>query len=311
MIYIGKRFMTLVITLFILSFINFFAFSLLPGDASVARLGLNATPERVEEIKEEMGLNDSLPVRYKNWLFSAIRGDFGESIQYKGVSVKILLAGGIVVTVFLAAVSFLIIIMFGMTLGILAAKNPNGWLDRLISGSGRMVMAIPPFFLGILLTFIFGIILKWFTPGVFVYPWVDFTKSLSYILFPALAISLPKVAMVVRYLRAAVIREKKKDYVRTAYSKGLSNNQVYMKHILKNALLPVITFIGIMVSEIIAGSIVVEQVFSLPGLGRLLVSAISNRDYPVIQGIVLFMAMVVILINFIVDLLYKWIDPRI
>ena len=172
-------------------------------------------------------------------------------------------------------------------------------------------MAIPAFFLGIILTYIFGIALKWFQVGKFVSLDEDPAGCIKYLIFPALAIALPKLAMVVKFLRNSVLGEMKKDYVRTAYSKGNDKNKVLYRHILKNALIPVITFTAMIIAEIMAGSIIVEQVFSVPGIGRLLVSSISNRDYPVVQAMVVYITAIVIIINFIVDMLYQLADPRV
>ena len=172
-------------------------------------------------------------------------------------------------------------------------------------------MAIPSFFLGIILTYIFGLILKWFQPGLFISPSENLWGSIRYLIFPAAAIALPKIAMVVKFLRNSVLSEMPKDYVRTAYSKGSSKNRALSRHILKNALIPVITFMALVVAEILAGSIIVEQVFSVPGVGRLLISAISTRDYPVVQAVVTYVTAVVVIINFVVDMLYQLADPRV
>jgi len=172
-------------------------------------------------------------------------------------------------------------------------------------------MAIPPFFLGIILTYIFGLLLKWFQPGAFVPLSEDFGACAEYLLFPAVAVALPKIAMAVKFLRNSVLSEMNLDYVRTAYSRGNTKNSVLYRHVLKNAFIPVITFMALTVGEILAGSIVVEQVFSVPGVGRLLITAISSRDYNVVQAIVMYVTTLVVSINFLVDILYQLIDPRI
>lgn len=175
----------------------------------------------------------------------------------------------------------------------------------------QIVMAVPPFFLGILITYLFGLILRWFQPGNFIAPSQSLIQSVKYLIFPALAVALPKIAMVVKFLRNSVLSEMKKDYVRTAYSRGNSENGVLYGHVLKNAMIPVVTFFAMVVAEILAGSIVVEQVFSVPGVGRLLITSIQSRDYPVVSAIILYVTTVVVVLNFAVDLLYQFLDPRV
>lgn len=306
-----KKLITLIITLLVISFLSFAAFSVIPGDAALSRLGKDATEEQIAALREEMGLNDSLPIRYGRWLFGAVRGDFGESYRYGNTTVKSLLADRLLVTVLLAAVSLVIILLISIPLGIASARFSGKWMDTVIHQLTQIVMAIPPFFLGIILTYVFGLALHFFQPGNFVpleeNPW----EAVGYLFFPAIAVALPKIAMVVKFLRSSVITEMHQDYVRTALSKGNKETTVLYGHILKNAMIPVVTFLAMVIAEILAGSIVVEQVFNVPGLGRLLISSISNRDYPVVQAIVLYITSVVVMINFVVDVLYQFLDPRV
>lgn len=306
-----QKIITLIITLLCISFLTFTAFAVIPGDAAVTGLGRDATQEQIDARREELGLDQPLPVRYTRWLTHALRGDFGASYRYEGQSVQSLLSRRLPITVLLAGISLLIILVISLPLGIATARFSGGWPDMASSQITQVLMAVPSFFLGILLTYIFGLVLKWFAPGNFTDPSSDFAASVRYLVFPALAIALPKIAMVVRFLRNSVLSEMKKDYVRTAYSKGNDDRAVLVHHVLKNALIPVITFIAMVVAEILSGSIVVEQVFSVPGLGRLLVSSISNRDYPVVEAIVLYITAVVVVLNFMVDILYGIIDPRV
>ncbi len=309
--YFIRKIVTLIITLLFISMLSFAAFSVIPGNAAISKLGTDATPERVAALEASMGLDKPVIVRYGNWLKNALHGDFGESYQYEGVRVSELLAQRLPTTIILALLSFVIILVLSIPLGILSAKYSGKWLDTLINQLTQITMAIPAFFLGIILTYIFGIALKWFQVGKFVSLDEDPAGCIKYLIFPALAIALPKLAMVVKFLRNSVLGEMKKDYVRTAYSKGNDKNKVLYRHILKNALIPVITFTAMIIAEIMAGSIIVEQVFSVPGIGRLLVSSISNRDYPVVQAMVIYITAIVIIINFIVDMLYQLADPRV
>ncbi len=309
--YILKKIVTLIITLLFISLITFTAFSVIPGDAATARLGTDATPEQVAQLREEMGLDDPLPERYVNWLGGAIRGDFGDSYQYDTSTVASLMADRLPVTLILAVMSLVLILVISVPLGIVSARYAGKWLDTLINQVSQVTMAIPAFFLGILITYIFGLILSWFQPGAFVDPSVSFCGCVASLIFPAIAVALPKIAMVVKFLRNSILSEMPKDYVRTAYSRGNGKSRVLYVHILRNALIPVITFVAIIIAEIMAGSIIVEQVFGIPGMGQLLITSISARDYPVVQAIVTYITAIVVIVNFLVDILYRLVDPRV
>ena len=205
---------------------------------------------------------------------------------------------------------FVLIVVISIPLSVYTVKHENGMVDKVIMVLNQVLMAVPPFFSGILITFVFGILLKWFVPGGYVSYDTNFGGFLGYMIFPAIAIALPKIAMTVKLFRSSLLQEKKKEYVRTAYSKGNNTRGVLYGHILKNALIPVITFLGMVLTDMIAGSIIIEQVFNIPGLGRILLTSISNRDYPVVEAIVLCIAVLVIVVNFLVDVLYHVIDPR-
>ncbi|CRZ34003.1 peptide/nickel transport system permease protein/oligopeptide transport system permease protein [Herbinix hemicellulosilytica] len=310
--YTLKKLATLIVSLLITSVLTFTAFQIIPGDSALNALGMDATKEQLERYREEMGLNKSLPVRYINWLKGALKGDFGYSTQYQmQMKVSTLIKNRLTVTFWLAVMSFLLIVVISIPLGIFAAGKKNGIPDSFITLITQIFMSVPPFFLGMLITLIFGIILKWFTPGSYINPGENFGQFLRFMIFPAIAVAVPKIAMTVKFLRSSLLREMELDYVRTAKSKGMTKARILIRHILKNALIPVITFLAMMLADILAGAILVEQVFNLPGLGRLLVSSISNRDYAVVQAIILYIVSVVIIINFIVDLIYQWIDPRV
>lgn len=305
-----KKLITLVIALFLISVIVFFAFSVIPADAAVAKLGTNATPERLEALREEMGLNRPVTERYITWLGNAIKGDFGQSLQY-GKPVTSLISARIGNSALLSVISFLMVIIFSLPIGIFAAKRRSSVGRGAMTTITQITMGIPSFFLGVLITYLFSILLNLFSLGNFVSPGVNFWQSVGYLVFPAIAIALPKIAMTVKFLTSSIRTELHKEYVRTAYSKGQTRDGVLYKHVLINSLIPVITFMGVIVAEIVAGSLIVEQVFSVPGIGTLLISAITNRDYPVVEAVVLLIAFFIILINFIVDMIYKAIDPRV
>lgn len=309
--YIVKKLVALIVTVWMISILTFTCFSVIPGNAALTKLGMDATEEQIQRVKEEMGLNESLPKRYFTWLSGALKGDFGMSLSYSDLSVRELISSRLPETLLLALISFLMILAISIPLGILSTLKPGGLLDRSITILNQVMMAVPSFFLGILITYLLGLILHFFQPGNFVDPKEHFWRASYYLLFPALCIAIPKIAMTVKFLKGSIADERKKDYFRTARSKGLTEKQVLKTHVLKNAFIPVITFLGLVIVEILAGSIVAEQVFSVPGLGRLLISSISSRDFPVVQAIVLYITTTVVVMNTLVDLIYELIDPRV
>lgn len=304
-----KKAASFIMTVLLVTLFVFIAFDLIPGDAATNRLGINATPEALERLREEMGLTKPFFVRYFSWLASFFFGDMGISYSY-GVSVRSMLASKLPITVTLTVMSFIMIVILSIPIGLYTSKYEDRAASKAVDILGQITMSIPPFFLGILITYVFGMIFKVFTPGGFVSYDINFGKFLGYLVFPSVAIALPKAAMSTKLLKSSILSERKLDYVRTAYSRGNSTMDVLYKHVLKNAIIPVITFLGMTLADIVAGSLVIEQVFSIPGYGRLLISSIANRDYPVVQAIIAIIAMIVIIINTLVDTTYKVLDPR-
>ncbi len=304
-----KKTGTLIITLVMISFLSFLAFSLIPGDAAVSNLGMDADEAAIEALREDLGLNRPVHVQYFNWLTSAVRGDFGESTQYH-LPVRELVADRLPATITLAVYAMLLILLFSFPLGLLGTRKPNGVIDTVITFLSQLGMAVPQFFLGIMLTFFFGIVLHLFTVGGYVSPQENLAEFLSFLFLPAVAVAVPKCATMTRYIRNSVVAQKKLDYVRTARGKGNSEGRILLHHVLINSLLPVVTMLAMMAADVLAGSIVVEQVFNIPGLGRLLITSISNRDYPVVQAIVLYIACLVVILNTLADIAYQKLDPR-
>ena len=307
---IVKKFLIMIVTLLAVSFLVFLALSIIPGDAATNMLGTQATPEKIEALREEMGLDDPFYVQYFRWLFGCLKGDFGTSYSYH-MSVSSLIMDKLPITITLTLFSFILIVLVSIPFGVFIAKHKGGILDRVLTVINQIVMSIPPFFSGILITLVFGLILGLFTPGGFVSYKTDVAGFVGYLIFPSIAIAIPKISMTVKLLKESILEEYKKEYVRTAYSRGNSTTQVLYKHVLKNAIIPVITFLGMSLADIVAGSIVVEQVFGIPGLGRILLTSISNRDYPVVQAIIMILAVIILVINFVVDIIYHKVDPRI
>jgi len=314
--YFVKKIVTLIITLLLVSILAFLAFQIIPGDVVHSILGTEATPEREEALREELGLDKPPIERYLNWGKNVLRGDFGVSYRYSKnmnemMPVKELIGDKLPVTLWLALLSVGITVLIAIPLGVLWAGTKNKFLDGVLNVLTQTSMAIPAFFLGILVTYLFGIALKMFSPGAYVSYKTNFGGFIHYLIFPAIAIAIPKIGMTARFLRNSTLTELTSDYVRTARSKGASEKRILFKHVLRNAMLPVITFLGMIIAEVVAGSIVVEQVFALPGIGRLLISAISTRDFPVVEILILYITFVVIIVYFVVDVLYRVLDPRI
>lgn len=308
--YVCRKLFTMLLTLFAVTLFVFLSFHVISGDPATSMLGTEATPARVAALREELGLNDPVLVQYGRWAVHFMTGDMGTSYNYR-LPVSDMVADKIPVTLTLTIIAFLLMVAISIPLGIYTARHAGGITDRIIYMMNQVIMAFPPFFSGILITLVFGRIFKLFTPGGYVSYQKDFWGFVGYLFFPALAIALPKAAMAVKLLRSSVIGETKLDYVRTAYSRGNTTRDVLYRHILKNALIPVVTFLGMALADMIAGSIIIEQVFSIPGLGRILLTSISNRDYPVVMAVIVCIALLVLVVNMAVDLIYGLIDPRI
>ncbi len=308
--YILKKTGVLIITLLLISLLVFLAFEIIPGDSVTKILGTEYTPARAEALREQLGLNGSIPVRYIRWLKGLVTGDPGMSYSYF-LPVREVLKGKITLTATLSLLSWIIVTGISIPLGIVMVRYQHPLFKKISISLNQVFMAIPPFFLGMLLAYVFGLVLKLFTPGVYIPLSENFGQGLLYLIFPALAISLPKAAKVAKLLHASIQDEMNKDYVRTAYSRGNSRWNVIKNHVLRNALLPTITYIAMTLADIVAGSIVVEQVFALPGLGRLLITSIGNRDYPVAECIVIIIAFVVVFMNYLADIVTQYVDPRV
>ena len=308
--YAAKKLASLILTMLIVTLMTFIAFSLISGDPASTMLGTNAEPEEIEALREELGLNKPVHVRYFEWLRGFFTGDLGSSYRYRSQSVAELIKPRLQVTLILSVMSFLIIAIVSLPLGLVAAGAKSRFYRRFRSALNRLVMAVPSFFTGLIVTWIFGITLKWFTHGSFVSLSVSPAKSMAYLVFPAVCIALPRIAMTVNMLSSTVETELKKDYARTVRSRGAGEAKLLFGHIMKNSLPPIITFLGQTAAEIIAASVIVEQVFMVPGLGRFLISSISSRDYPVVEAIVVIIALWVVASSTAADLVNLMVDPR-
>jgi len=308
--YFIKKTIALLITLLLAVFLTFLIFEVIPSDAAEASLGIDATEEEIQALREEMGLNRPLIVRYGSFLKSAVTGDFGESDHY-GIPVSELLKDRFGVTISLALFSFVLIVGISVPLGIFAARTKTKIGEGSVVFLTQTMMAVPSFFLGVLISFLFGIMLRWFVPGGYIPAEEGFFGFLGFMIYPAMAVAIPKIGMTVRFLQSSLKEQMGADYVRTAKSKGCGKGRVLWCHVLRNALVPVVTFLAMVMAEILAGSIVIEKVFDLAGVGRLLVECVSVRDLPVVRAIVLYSTAVVVVLNYGADLICRFLDPRI
>ncbi|MBO4680525.1 MAG: ABC transporter permease [Clostridiales bacterium] len=308
--YFIRKAVELLATLLLVSLFTFLAFSVIPGDTARVMLGANATTEQVEALRAELGLDRPLPVRYLSWLGGAFTGNLGNSTQYR-TSVGGLIVSRLPVTLGMSVLAFCMIILISYPLAVLSSRKPGKFADQVCSVLGHILFAIPPFVLSLLLIFITGSLFKRVSVGSYTAPDVNFGMYVRSLMLPAFAIALPKIAMTFKFLRSSIIEQKASDYVATAKSHGLSDYKIMFRHILPNSNVSSITVISLVLSDILGGSLIVEQVFNLPGLGRLLLSAISQRDFPLLSGIVFYLALVTVILYFAADVFSSLSDPRI
>ena len=305
-----RKILNLMIALLIVTLLTFLALQVIPGDPVTKMLGADATAAQAAQLRARLGLDQPVLVRYGRWLLSFLEGDPGMSYSYS-MPVAEMLKGKLSVTVILTALSFAMTVFISIPLGILTARSESVRVNHFFLIMDQLFMALPPFFIGILSVYLFGIVLKLFAPGTYVPLSESVAGGLGYLLLPALAMALPRSAMTVKMLRSSIRSQMAEDYVRTARSRGLTDSQILRRHALRGAMVPVVTFLAQSAAEIMTGTIIIEQVFTIPGLGRLLLSSIGSRDFPVVQAIVVLMAVFIILVNFAADLINMAIDPRI
>ncbi len=308
--YILKKLAALVATLLVVSLLAFLAFQIIPGDPTTKLLGTEATEEAVAQLRRELGLDENVFVRYLRWLGAFLTGDFGKSYAYH-MPVSQMLGDKLVVTFCLTVLSFAITVVLAVPLGILAGSARSSKLDVAAAVTDQVVMSIPAFFLAILLTWLFGSVLKVFTTGMYVSYDRDPLGFWGYLVLPAFSIAIPRIAMTVKMLRSSIQDQMDRDYVRTARSRGNDRRGILLRHVLKNAMVSTVTFLAVSAAEIMTGSIIIEQIFGIPGVSRLLLASISSRDFPVVQAIVVILAAWIVVVNFLADLLHQWLDPRV
>lgn len=313
-IFLLKRLITLIVTLLGASIVVFAVLEILPGDAAQMLMGPDAEPEAVQAMVQQLGLDQPVLTRYGQWISGLLHGDMGNSYAY-GSPVSELVWERLLVTVPLAVLAMLFTAVLAIAAGVFAAARHKRWGDIGVMGLAQIGIAIPNFWFAILLILLFSVKLQWFSAGGFP-GWREedgggFWPALQALLLPAISLAVVQAAILARITRSAVLEVLREDFVRTARAKGLSRRAALWGHVLRNAMIPVVTVMGLQFANLLAGTIVVESVFYLPGLGRLIFQSISNRDVIVVRNCVLLLAAMVVFVNFVVDMLYAFIDPRI
>lgn len=308
--FIVRRLLLLVPVLLIVGVIVFSLLHLAPGDPASMMLGREATLEQKEALREQLGLNEPIPIQFLNWFWGVLRLDFGDSL-FIGKPVTEALLERVQPTGLLALYSLAVSVVIAIPAGVLAAVRPNSLLDRVLMVLSISGAAIPGFFFGILLILLFAVNLDWLPSGGYTDLGDDPVQHLTYMILPSVALGFSGAGFLARIVRSTMLDILNEEYVRTAYAKGLPQRHVVLRHALRNAMIPVMTVIGILLAGTLGGAVVIETVFNIPGMGRLLVQSVTRRDFPVVQGAVMAVAAVEVLVMLIVDVLYAFVDPRI
>jgi len=307
--FLFKRLITMFITLLVASSVVFCVLEILPGDPAAVMLGINAEADTLASLRAELGLDRPVAVRYVSWLCDIVKGDFGISYTYD-VPVIELIRERIYLSLPLAVLAITLSTLIAIPLGIIAASNRSKPLDFFVMIFSQLGIAIPNFWFALLLIILFSVFLGVLPAGGFAGWDAGIMPALSSLLLPTVALALPQAAILTRVTRSSLLEILKEDFIRTAQAKGSSNRRVLWRHALRNAMIPVVTIMGLQFSFLLAGTIIIENVFYLPGIGRLIFQAIAQRDLIVVKNLVILLAAAVIVINFIVDMLYAVIDPR-
>lgn len=313
--YIIRRLFMAVIIVILVTILVFSAIRLLPGDPLIIFMGQNAgiesmTEERLNELRHQYGLDKPPVVQYFDWIGGILKGNLGRSITYRD-KVGTLMAQRFPITIHIGLTAFILGNIIGIVLGVVASLRRGTWVDTTVTVFSYIGITIPVFWLGLLLMYVFGLKLGWLPISGYVPLTQDFWQNTKSIIMPVLCEMITGTAIIMRQTRSSVLEVSRQDYIRTAWSKGLRERYIVFKHMLKNSLIPVITLLGIGIGIIFGGSVLVETVFAIPGIGRLLVQSVFQQDYVVVQSGVLVISSIVVLSNLIVDISYGWLDPRI
>lgn len=308
--YLLTRGVSMIPVLFFLTLGTFLMLRLTPGDPVTLMLGEGADAETVAQIRQDLGLDEPLPVQYVRWTAQVLQGDLGRSIRTNEPVLRSIV-DRLPVTLELSALALLIALAIGVPAGVISATKPGTWLDRIVSVGAFAGASVPTFFLGLLLILFFGLRLGWFPTSGFVPLAQDPALNLRLLVLPSITLGVAVAAVIARLTRSSMLDVLGREYVVTARGKGLAEPVVIRRHVLRNALLPVVTIVGLQVGALLGGAVVTEVIFAIPGVGRLLVTNIFAHDFPVVQGVVLFLGIVRLAANLLTDLAYAYIDPRI
>lgn len=307
--YVTKRLGSLCLSLIVASLVIFACIEIVPGDPASFMLGINAQPDTIQALRVELGLDQSLLQRYLGWVGGLLGGDMGTSYTYR-TPVSDIVKDRLQVSLPLALYALTLTVVVAFPVGILAAARRGSVTDITVMGATQLGVAIPNFWFAILMVILFAINLRWFSAGGFPGWDVGIFPAMKALTLPAIALALPQASILARVMRSSLLDTLSEDYMRTARAKGLTRRQVLWRHALRNAMIPVLTIIGLQFSFLLAGAIIIENVFFLPGLGRLVFQAITQRDLIVVESVVMLLVFAVILLNFFVDIAYAWVDPR-
>ncbi len=306
--FLFRRTLGFVLTLLAVSLVVFAVMNVLPGDPALTILGMDASDDALAALREQLGLNAPLMARYLSWIWNAVQGDLGLSHSFR-VPVSELISERLPMTISLAVAGMLVTLVLALSLGITAAAQHRRAGDWGVMFLSQLGIAVPAFWLSILLVMLFAVKLRWLPPGGFA-GWSDPVAAIRSLILPTVALALVQSAVLARVTRSSALEVMRQDFVRTARASGLSHRRVLWRHVLPNALVPIVTIVGMQFAALVTGTIVIENVFYLPGLGRLIFQSIANRDLPTVQALVMLFAAIVVTANFVVDLLYVVIDPR-
>jgi len=309
-VYLIRRIVYLVPVMLIVVSIVFFMVHLIPGDPAAIMAGAEASVEDIEKMRRTMGLDRPLHEQYLLWVSHLVRGNLGDSI-FLDRPVTTAIAERVEPTFMLTSFSLIVALIIGIPAGVISGVHPNTWLDKAMTVVAILGVSIPAFWLGLNLIYVFAYKLRLFPPGNFVSFSSNAGKSIYYMILPSISLGFGQSALIARILRSCMLEVLAQDYIRTARAKGLAERMVIYVHALRNAMVPTSTVIGITIATLLGGAVITETVFNIPGLGRLVISSVLRRDYPVIQGIILFLALIYVVVNLIVDMVYCLIDPRI
>ncbi len=312
--YIIRRIAMGIFVIFLVTVMVFLFIRLLPGDPLTIYLNKTdmqqLTEEQLYNLRVKFGLEKTLPLQYVNWIGGIFHGDFGQSVIYD-VDVSLLLKEKLPVTLYLGLLAFIISGIVGIVFGTICALKRSTWIDTLVTLLANIGVTMPSFWVGIILIYLISVKLGWLPVGGFTSPFTDLARSMRQIIMPVLCLALFPVASLTRLTRSSMLEVIQQDYIRTAWSKGLRERLIITRHTLKNGLIPVITVVGLQVAFIFGGSVLIESVFNIGGIGRLVTQAVQNQDYQVVQAVTLLIAVMVVISNLLVDISYGWLDPRI